>query len=97
MDGTIVNVAIYLTATFAAALVTGGGRVCIRIGCRRRLAAHPHADADRDVDHRLRSGGARHLGLEITARAALGSTVAIPIGGGLWSPFGGVDSRVGPS
>src|SRR5215470_12704499 len=96
MDATILNVAIYLTDVCRRAC-HGGGRVCIRIGCRRRLAAHPHAAADRNVDHRLRAGGAGHLGLETAARAALESAVAIPIGRGLRRPFGGGDSGMGPS
>ena len=37
MDATILNVAIYLTATFAAALVTGVAGFAFRIGCRRRF------------------------------------------------------------
>src|SRR5262245_21731641 len=97
MDGTIVNVAIYLTATFAAALVTGGCGVCIRISRRRRLAAYPYTDADRNIDHRLRSRGAGHFSLEATPRAAVEPAVAIPARGGLWSPSGRGDSRIGPS
>jgi hypothetical protein len=97
MDGTILNAAIYLTATFAAALVTGVAGFAFRIGCRRRLAARPYADADRNVDHRLRAGGAGHLGLETAARAALEPAVAISVGGGLWRPFGSGNCRMGPS
>src|SRR5262245_1768948 len=65
----------------------GRGRVCIRIGRRRHLAAHPHADADRDIDHRLRSRGAGHLGLEIAARAAMESALAVPARRGVWSKW----------
>src|SRR6201997_707963 len=83
MDATILTVALYLTATFAAALVTG----VAGFACRRRLAAHPYTDADRNVDHRLRAGGAGHLGLEIAVRAAVEPAVAISVGRGLRRPF----------
>ena len=96
MDATIVNLAIYLTATFAAALVTGVA-VCFRIGRRRDLAAYPHANPDGDIDHRLRFCRAGYFGLEITACVAMASAVAVLIRWGLRRPFGCCDSRLDPA
>src|SRR5215470_2101467 len=55
---------------------------------RRHLAAHSFADADRDIDHCLRSRGAGHLGLEITARAAMESALAVPARRAFGVPLG---------
>src|SRR5262249_14822580 len=75
----------------------GHGGVCVLVWGRRPLAAHPHADADRDIDHRLRSRGAGRLGLEVAARAAMESALAVPAWRGVGSPFGRRGSRMGPA
>jgi len=89
MDGTIVNVAIYLTATFAAALVTGVAGFAfglVAAGVWLHILT-PIQTATLIIA----------FGLEIAPRAALESAVAIPVGGGLWSPVGRGDSRMGAS
>src|SRR5262249_44715894 len=73
------------------------GGVCFRIGRRRRLAPYPHADPDRNIDHRLRSRRAGGFGLEITACVAMASAMAVLIRCGPWCAFGRCDSRLDPA
>src|SRR5215470_16752948 len=73
------------------------GGLCFRIGRRRRLATPPDANPDGDIDHCLRSRRAGYFGLEITARVAMASALAVLVRCGLWCPFGRCGPRLGPA
>ena len=63
MDGTVFQIAVFLGATFVAALVAGVTGLCLRADRRRGLAACPDAAQTATLTSRLRPdrAGLRHL------------------------------------
>src|SRR5712671_1015847 len=89
MDVTILNLSLYLTATFAAALVTGVAGFAFGLVA---AAIWLHILTPMQTATLIIA-----FGLEIAARAAMESALAVPARRGIWSPLGSRDSRMGPT
>lgn len=75
MDGLLIELPLFLLATFAGALVAG---LCVWARRLVDLALHAHALADNDARHRVRADRAGLLGLETSPCTLLAQAPAVP-------------------
>src|ERR1043166_8412319 len=95
MDGSLLDIGIFLLATFAGALIAGVTGFAFGLGVSAPVLLILPAAPDRDPGHRLRADCAGVCGLAPASRAQLGTAVAVHPGGGLRRPGRGPRARLG--